>query len=298
MAIGHSTSHARLMGAVSRKRADICFTADPPEPTLWRVFCFSRRLAFEKITPAFAGGETRIPGLARERVPEARGLLEGTARERFARSTDSRANQYGFARRREIHPERRDRICFAISSFAFWAAVWRLRVSGGEEHRLLRERTPHLGGNRLDLFPRKIRERRLVVKISDTSHHGKAVRIPPLTARTVESPREGGASRGPVLFRKEALALSSLKTDFAFPKPRLRFQFGGEECRFFVCKTRPEVQFLPLRQRCRGDRLAGRRHSPFFPEAESQITGGEETCYFDNRKVGGSSPLGRAQARP
>ncbi len=171
--------------------------------------------------PAQAGGETRISG--RVRAPKARGLLEGTARERFARSTDSRANQYGFARRREIHPERRDLNLFCSFRFAC-AAVWRLRVSGGEEHRLLREKNlPHVGGNRLDLFPRKIsfdkrcgwpasrssrvapsayakasadasctfRERRLVVKISGTSHHGKAGSNP-----ACDGTYRGVASRG------------------------------------------------------------------------------------------------------
>lgn len=81
MAIGHSMAHVRLMGADSRKRADICLTADPPEPALWRVFCCLRRPSFEFKSGFGRKGDPDPGARVETRAPEARGPPEGTARE-------------------------------------------------------------------------------------------------------------------------------------------------------------------------------------------------------------------------
>jgi len=92
MAIGHSMTHARLMGAISRKRDRQSALFGPSWASRSGGFFVvrSRLIETSRRKPE---RETRIPGLAPAGAcPEARGLSEGTRRKP---DTDDRANPQG-----------------------------------------------------------------------------------------------------------------------------------------------------------------------------------------------------------
>src|SRR5262249_30592553 len=110
MASRQSATHARLMGAIARKRDRRSVSTDPPEPTAPEGFLFPQRGSFE-IVRRKPERETRIPGLAPEGVCPKRGACRrerGASRKPMA----ERALQGSLWRRRS---ERRDRISFCNS---------------------------------------------------------------------------------------------------------------------------------------------------------------------------------------
>src|ERR1700691_2178739 len=100
----------------------------------------------------------------------------------------------------------------------------------------------------------------LVVKISDTSYHGKRVRIPPLIDRAVESALRGLVRRGWRALREKTSA----------------FRSGNLRNRLFPSNF----------------------HRPRGTRGPNLFSGGEEIGCIGNRKVGGSNPPGGARALP
>jgi hypothetical protein len=162
MASGQSIAHARLMGAISRKRNRQSAYTDPPEPTAPEGFLLSEAWLV-RISRRKPERETRIPGLAPERrVLKARGLPEGTRRKP---DTDGRANLEGFAM-----AARRSRRRHGIFFVIWFAAPCGSANAGGEDFGYF--------------APGKER-----------------VRIPPLMSRTVEAAWRGPLAPRLRLFR-------------------------------------------------------------------------------------------------
>ncbi len=196
MAICHSMAHARLMGADSRKRADICLTRRPSRADAPEGFLFSPASLVRNCSGASRKERPGSPG-SRFCARLKRGACRRERRAR-ARSTDGRANQRGFARRCEIHPERRDNIRFSI---------FPIRVVKGPVPSLPKRCSPMEGIPASPVpsdlaCPRQRAQRTLMVKNSDTS---PPAGLPAFAARTVESPWRGRCVAGSGSFARKSL---------------------------------------------------------------------------------------------
>jgi len=135
MASGQSMARARLLEAISPKRNRQSAHTDPPEPAAPEGILFSEALLVRKFHRRKPERETRIPGLAQARARPKRGACR---RERGASRTP-------------------------MAERTRKGSLWRRAVQSAATKFVL-----HFG------LPQLAAQRTLVVKISDTSLHGKS----------------------------------------------------------------------------------------------------------------------------
>ena len=156
MAPGQSTTHARLMGAISRRRYRPSTRCGPSRASCSGGFFVFRSTARSKISRRKPERETRIPGLA----------PKGACSKRGACRRERGASRIPMAERTPRGSRQRRAVLSAASNLHF---IWFAASRGSTD----------AGGEDFGYFaPWKER-----------------VRIPPVKSRTVEAPRQGYVTR-------------------------------------------------------------------------------------------------------